>query len=171
LKNEKILQLNDSTFSYGSLYDSLKLKVAQYKINGSAAIYLPIGGRAGVNGGAIISENIFENERYRIGGNKLLRGFDEESIWAGFYFIATIEYRYLLGQNSYFYLFMDGANVKDNIIGPTRDKNYLGFGAGMTFETKAGIFGISYALGKLLEPDNPIDFRSAKIHFGYVNHF
>jgi hypothetical protein len=45
----------------------------------------------------------------------------------------------------------------------------LGFGAGLTFETKAGIFGLSYAVGK--QNSNPLDFRSSKIHFGYVNIF
>jgi len=47
--------------------------------------------------------------------------------------------------------------------------NPFGFGAGMSFETKAGIFSIMYALGKQF--DNPIDMKSAKIHFGIISTF
>ena len=45
----------------------------------------------------------------------------------------------------------------------------IGIGAGMTFETKAGLFGISYALGKL--DDTAFEFRTAKVHFGFVSLF
>jgi len=44
-----------------------------------------------------------------------------------------------------------------------------GFGVSAAIETKAGIFGITYAMGKQL--DNKISFKSAKIHFGYINYF
>ena len=44
-----------------------------------------------------------------------------------------------------------------------------GFGVGTTFETGAGIFSISYAVGSQL--DNPIDLRGAKVHFGFLNYF
>jgi hypothetical protein len=45
----------------------------------------------------------------------------------------------------------------------------LSFGAGISFETKAGIFNLTYALGKQL--NNPIILRAAKIHFGIVSLF
>jgi len=51
----------------------------------------------------------------------------------------------------------------------TTDNWLLGVGAGMAFETKAGVFGISYALGK--STGTPFDFKSAKLHFGFVNEF
>ena len=38
-----------------------------------------------------------------------------------------------------------------------------------SFATKAGIFNISYALGRQL--DNPLLFRSNKIHFGFISVF
>jgi hypothetical protein len=43
------------------------------------------------------------------------------------------------------------------------------FGAGISFQTKAGIFSMNYALGS--EQGNPIQFRGAKIHFGFINYF
>ena len=39
----------------------------------------------------------------------------------------------------------------------------------MAFETKAGIFNISYAAGK--RDDQKFNLRQAKIHLGYVNYF
>ncbi len=40
---------------------------------------------------------------------------------------------------------------------------------GMAFETKAGIFNISYAASK--EDDQKFNLRQSKIHLGYVNYF
>jgi hypothetical protein len=48
------------------------------------------------------------------------------------------------------------------------DKPY-GLGAGLNFETKAGIFSFTYAVGSL--QDEPLSFKEAKIHFGLVNLF
>ena len=40
----------------------------------------------------------------------------------------------------------------------------FGFGLGATFHTKAGNFYISYALGQ--QKNNPVSFKTGKIHFG-----
>src|SRR4029077_11988085 len=94
------------------------------------------------------SPNIFRNELYQIGGYKVLRGFDEESILASAYAVGTLEYRYLIAQNSFLFAFTDLGWAKNNVPGYQIDNSYLGFGLGLAFETKAGIFNISYALGK-----------------------
>ena len=44
-----------------------------------------------------------------------------------------------------------------------------GLGTGINFETKAGIFSFTYAVGSL--QDEPLSFKDAKIHFGLVNLF
>ena len=44
-----------------------------------------------------------------------------------------------------------------------------GFGAGLSLETSAGIFGISLAYGQ--ELGNPILLQRPKVHFGYVSLF
>ncbi|MBL4667825.1 MAG: BamA/TamA family outer membrane protein, partial [Flavobacteriales bacterium] len=135
--------------------------------------YIPITKRSVIKlsskNGYIFNENLFDNELLRIGGLLTLRGFDEESIFASLYTIETLEYRYILEQNSYLFLFIDGAYYENDGIDKFISDRPFGFGAGMSFETKAGIFSISYAIGKQF--DNPIVFRSAKIHFGFVNFF
>lgn len=156
-----------------SLYDGIKLNSNLYNSNSVLDFYFPVAKRSVIKlsskNGFTINESLFDNELIRIGGLFTLRGFDEESIYTTFYSIGTIEYRYILEQNSYLYLFFDQSYYeKDNIKGYISDRPY-GFGTGMSFDTKAGIFSISYALGQQF--DNPILFRSAKIHFGFINFF
>ncbi len=161
----------DQTFAF--LYDSVKTATVQYKFNWQFDQYWPIGKRStiktGIRGGSFISNPVFLNELYRIGGNKLLRGFDEESIFVSTFNVLTAEFRFLLSKNSFFQVFMDAAYVEDRTLGKFRKDFPYGFGGGITFETKAGMFAVSYALGS--QQGNPINFRSAKVHFGYYNLF
>jgi len=170
LGNKKIrknAQINEQ------LYDGLNLNSTLYTFNSDLAVYFPLRKRSviklGAQTGYTFNENLFDNELLRIGGLKTLRGVDEEAIFASFYSIQTLEYRFILEQNSFLYLFTDAAyyekNTKDNFLS---DRPFS-FGLGMSFETNAGIFSVSYAVGKQF--DNPVQFRSAKIHFGFVNFF
>lgn len=114
--------------------------------------------------------NVFyENELMKIGGLKSLRGFDEESINASAFSIFSLELRYLFETNSAIYAFADGGYYEKNTLFEFISDTPVGFGAGIDFETKAGIFTISYALGKQFS--NPIDLRASKIHFGIINRF
>lgn len=155
------------------VYDKLKLNSTQYTGDFEGSVFIPLLNRntvkIGVQTAFLDGETTFQNELFRIGGLKTLRGFDEESIFATAYSIFTLEYRFILEQNSYLYIFGDGAwYEKNNISDYVRDTP-VGFGAGISFETKAGIFSINYALGKQF--DNPIQLKSGKIHFGIVNYF
>jgi hypothetical protein len=107
----------------------------------------------------------------RLGGFSNLRGFDEESIYATSYGLINLEYRYLLGLNSFLQFFWNGAYIKNDAteIVSLKEDTPFGFGAGFSFETKGGIFNIAYALGR--QQNNPIDFRTAKVHFGSTGYF
>jgi len=111
----------------------------------------------------------FENELYQFGGARSLRGFDENLFTASIYSLQNAEIRYLFEQNSAFYLFWNGAYYYKNVALNVTEDFPWGFGIGMDFETKAGIFSLSYALGKQFE--NPFEIRTAKIHFGYISRF
>lgn len=154
-------------------YENIKLKTLQINIDLLAEYYIPLGNRStiktAVQGATIINQNLFQNELPRIGGLKTLRGFDEESIFASLYSIATAEYRFLLEQNSYLFAFFDQAYYENTSRSKRIFDRPFGFGAGITFETKIGIFSLTYALGKQF--DNPVNFRSGKIHFGIVSRF
>jgi outer membrane protein assembly factor BamA len=159
---------------YGELYDTLNLRSLQYRLKAQIEGYWPLFTASAIKasiraGGIIGEEDVFFNEQFRIGGNRILRGFDEESIFATNYLIGTLEYRLLIGQNSYLYAFTDYAWVEDKTnVNDVQDFPY-GFGAGLTFETRVGLFGVSLAYGKRL--DNPLDLSAPKVHFGYVSLF
>ena len=151
----------------------VRLNSYQFRLKGTLAHYFKLTRvstfKMAVNGGWFQSPAIFRNELFQIGGYKLLRGFDEESIFASQYAVGTLEYRYLLGRNSYLFYFVDGGWSKNTPVMPDPDNNYWGTGLGMAFETKAGIFNLSYAVGK--RDDTKFNMRQSKIHIGYVNYF
>jgi hemolysin activation/secretion protein len=138
-----------------------------------ADYFIPLGGRhvidLGTISGYIYNQELFVNELYRIGGLKSLRGFDEESIYASAYSIGKLEYRYLLEQNSFLFVFFNAAKYENKSRTIHLNDTPFGFGAGIDFETKIGIMSVSYAFGKQF--NNPIYFRNGKIHFGIVNYF
>jgi outer membrane protein assembly factor BamA len=175
-KNNVIVKLYDDrepSFDFNRLYDTLKLKSYQFRVKLQAIHYFPVSGastlKAAFNGGWFQSPSIFRNELFQIGGYKLLRGFDEESIFSSAYGVATAEYRYLLGRNSFIAAFVDYGSSKNNMVQTKTNSTFLGTGLGMAFETKAGIFNITYAVGK--RDADRFNFRQSKIHLGYVNYF
>ena len=173
-KNNDILGLADTSFNYASLYDSIKLRSYQLRVKIIAAHYFTAGKqgvlKAAVNAGVFSSGEIFRNELFQIGGYKLLRGFDEESIFATQYAVLTAEYRYLLGPNSYLFVFSDVGRVKNKYQSVNISNNFISTGLGLLFQTKAGLLNMSFAIGK--RDDVNFDLRrAAKIHFGYINYF
>ena len=155
------------------LYNNLVLKSIQFNsfvdFDGFIPLFRQSTINVGLNASFLSGENLFENELSRIGGNNLLRGFDEESIFASSYAVMNLEYRYLLEENSFLFLFGNAAWYENVAVNRNvRDLPY-GFGAGTSFETRAGIFTISYALGSQF--GNPVGFRNAKVHFGITSLF
>jgi hemolysin activation/secretion protein len=142
----------------------LKLNAARYFKTGKQTTF-----KAAFNGGWVQSPRIFRNELYQLGGFRMLRGFDEESIYASAYAVITAEYRLLIGLNSFLYAFTDGALVRNNSQFANNSNSFFGTGLGLAFETKAGIFNVAFAAGK--RNDLPFNLRQSKIHFGYVNFF
>lgn len=171
LKNlEKIKSLEEEN---PSLYEGVELNTTQYSGNLKLNYFIPIGRRSAVmigNQSAVVySDNVYQNELLRFGGLKILRGFDEEALTGSLYSFMTLEYRFLLDQNSYFALFSDGGFYESNTVSEYRNDQPIGIGAGINFETGAGIFSFNYAVGKQQEAS--FDLGVAKIHFGFVNIF
>ncbi len=168
-----IKDLSNPGFNFQSLYDSLGTKAYTFRFRGNVAKYFKTGKqttfKTALNVGLVQSPRIFRNELYQIGGFRLLRGFDEESIFASAYAVATAEYRILIGLNSYLYAFTDGAWAQNHSQYAHTSNTYFGTGLGLAFETKAGIFNIAFAAGK--RNDLSFNLRQSKIHFGYVNFF
>lgn len=156
-----------------NLYDSVKIQSYQFKLRLNAAWFFPIYKmfvlKTNLMAGLVHSEQIFQNELFRIGGLKTLRGFDEQSIFADRFLLGNLELKYLIQENSSFVLFYNAAMVKNSLAQNFQYDVPWGIGAGMNIETKAGIFSLFYAIGA--QKNNPVQFKSARIHFGFVNYF
>lgn len=149
------------------------IKLNQYSFSGIADFYIPIAGRfvgkIGTKGATKLADEIYENEMYRFGGMRTMRGMDESSHQVSSFAVGSIEIRYLLEQNSFVHLFFDQGWWESRTPTNFATDIPIGFGAGISFETKSGIFGLTYAMGKQF--NNPILIRNAKIHFGFTSFF
>jgi outer membrane protein assembly factor BamA len=178
LRNSQITGLRsptDPAYDFESLYTNIPERSVRLRSEMKVEGYIPLFQRTTIllrgRLGSIFSKDpIYSNEQYRLGGNKLLRGFDEESLFATKWAVTTTEWRLLISSNSFMAVFSDWGYI-ENITASTRTFQHpLGIGAGMNFETPAGIFGISAAVGRL-NPGDGLDFRATKFHLGYVSVF
>ena len=172
--NATIASIQDPSFNYAQLYDSVGSKNYQCRIRLAAAHYFRTGPfstfKIGLQAGYYISPSVFRNELFQIGGFKVLRGFDEESIYANRFAVGTAEYRLLLSLNSYLSFFSDGGFATNRFQSFQTNNYFIAAGIGIVFETKLGLLNFSYAAGK--RNDIPFNLREAsKIHVGYVNYF
>jgi len=154
-------------------YSGVEMNSVRYRLQGKVRGYIPLHTRwvavLGAEGGGLFGKNPLVNEMFRIGGMNSLQGFEDLSIRASSYGIGLVEMRFIIAKIAYLNAFFNGAWYEQKV-----SVNYLndfpfGFGLGITFTTKAGLFYLSYALGKQLE--NPISFRTGKIHFGLALQF
>ncbi|MBX3164360.1 MAG: hypothetical protein KF900_07760 [Bacteroidetes bacterium] len=150
------------------VYKTVLLRSTQFQFDCNMAAYIPLYRnnvlKLSVQAASVFGNTLFRNELLRIGGLKTLRGFDEESIYTSTYIIPTIEYRFLFAQNSNIFLFTEGAFYENNSNKPYIKDTPISFGAGVNFDTKAGILSLTYALGNQF--NSGFDLRNGKIHFG-----
>ncbi|MCS6934243.1 MAG: BamA/TamA family outer membrane protein [Chitinophagales bacterium] len=174
-KNNQIVSLYDEVAGkpFAHLYDTARMRTFQFRISATIEKYWRLADRhtikTNIDGRYFFSQRVFTNEMYRLGGNSSLRGFDDQSIFTPYYLLGNVEYRFLLTRNSYTGVFFNAALVRDLRASANKPDWPFGFGATGSIETKAGIFAITYALGRQL--GNRLAFRESKIHFGYINYF
>ncbi|HEU4903240.1 MAG TPA: BamA/TamA family outer membrane protein [Flavisolibacter sp.] len=174
-KNNLILELKDPTdpaFDFERLYDTVKLSAYQFRVNFSGAQFVQLGKQTTLkfagNAAVFQSPTVFRNELFQIGGNRLLRGFNEESQFVSQYGVGTVEFRLLTGLNSNFFGFVDGGWGKyplENVTSHT----YISTGAGLSFQPKAGLINVTWAVGR--RDDTDFNLRQSKIHIGFVSFF
>ncbi len=161
-------------FDFASLYDSIPTQVAQARIRLDVGFYLPLFQSSSLGlslkAGHFYSKTaLYQNELFQLGGYYSLRGFDERSLLASSYLIWTAEYRWITGPDSRFYLFVDYGWLEENSVAAYFTEHPLGIGAGLTFATPAGQLAVNLAFGAR-QGQQP-DWRSPKIHLGYVGRF
>jgi hypothetical protein len=162
----------EPTFDFGDLYTGLTGNQYRFRGNLSAFRFQPVGSiftvKMGLMAGAVFSERaVYRNEQFRLGGNRRLRGFNEEALFATRYAIATAEWRLLLGGNAYLAAFGDWGYLENINVERREFIRPLGLGLGLHLATATGMFGISMAVGRADVGVVP-DWRGARIHLGYV---
>lgn len=164
---QKIPELNED------LYSGIQLKSNQLEFTYKAGYFIPLLKRFSfhteIKGGQKFNEQLLQNELFRVGGSRDLRGFDENSFGLSSYHIGTADFRFLLDRDSHVLLFFDQAYVERKVLDEFSRDTPFAFGIGTQFNTGAGNFILSYALGS--QQDNPILLRNGKVHFGFVSIF
>lgn len=175
IRIEKVKFYDKVNASFYTVYDSMQILSYQVLIQYDLAKPVLLGKRVvlfnQLSGFHFISPSVYFNELFRFGGNKSLRGFNEQSLFASSASIFNLEVRYLLSENSFLKLFGNTAYYIDQSSRPGKiDSDFpYGFGGGINLDTGSGIVNMSVALGK--SKYNPIDLKNAKIHFGLINYF
>ncbi len=110
-------------------------------------------------------------EQFKLGGTNSLRGYREEQFSGTRLAWTNLEYRFLWGSGSRFFIFADYGYFfrkarlnEDGIFGKISGQK-LGYGFGLRINSRAGLLGIDYGIG---ENDR---LSEGKIHFGIVNKF
>ncbi|MGW8122465.1 hypothetical protein ACV07N_07370 [Roseivirga echinicomitans] len=157
-----------------ALYQGIDLKTLQYTFEMGFQNYLRLKNNFvlvnKLSGGLKANEQLFQNDAFRLGGLKSIRGFNENFFFATKYALATLEGRLLFDESSYLLLFTDLAHLRGEFKeSPTSDWA-LGMGAGLSFATSSGIFNFIYALGSS-QNTGRFNFNQSKIHFGYTTKF
>lgn len=158
------------------LYANVDMNTLQYQYDLDISHYQPLGRKttflSALHGGWLSSTNLFQNDAYRIGGLKTLRGFNEAGFFATRFLYSNLESRFYLDDTSYLMLFADIGYIEERFV---RQENKeadlaLGFGTGISFATNTGIFNFVYALGTS-NSTGAINFNQSKIHFGFTTRF
>ncbi len=154
-------------------YDSIRLSKSIYRITTDNSFYAPLGKRSvgviGISGALLTDNEVLQNQMFRIGGFRTLRGFDEGSILASSYILPRAEYRFLTDASSFISAFYNAAFYQKNLRGNKFSDTPYGFGLGYTYLTKVGFFNVSFAVGK--QQQNPLDLSASKVHVGYLSRF
>lgn len=118
---------------------------------------------------SLAGPQLFLNEMHRIGGTKTLKGIDEEAILASSFSIASAEFRYFTGPNSFFSMLVNGAWYEKRLLQEYERGLPWGIAAGVTLQTRPGILSLFFALGD--GPDTQFAFRNTKVHVGLTSLF
>ncbi len=155
-----------------SLYDGVDLETLQVTGQLDAAWGTQLGKRSlfysRVQAGFIEDDQLFQNDLFRIGGLRTMRGFTENNFYVSSYAVATLEYQLFFEAFSYLFLFADQGLLENASAGTGLDYP-TGFGFGLNLRTGGGDLQLVYALGRTA--DQPVNFSLSKFHFGYIAKF
>ena len=153
-------------------YSLENIKAKQSYVYLLAEHNLPISGNHWLNlkgeTALLNSDNTFStNELLRFGGWNSMRGFNENSLYADFYYYGNAEYRYLIGEQAFFDAFLQYGQLNNKALS-VKPKLYS-FGVGFNFFLPIGLMTFQISNGN--EFGNTIKFGDTKIHWGILSRF
>ncbi len=171
--NKKISPRIGNNPTTDTIFRNIDLNSTQWTLHLSVQKFFYTGKNTSVMlktvGGAVINNQLFMNELYRLGGLNSIRGFNQNAFYASQYLVNTAEARLYFEESSYLLAFVDYAYLSYQIPTQSFKDTPLGMGAGISFSTKGGIFNFVYAMGT--SQFQQLGINQAKIHFGYVSRF
>ena len=164
--NDKILLKINPSFGKRTLNSN---STNQIKIETSASYIWDLNSRNSIyikNTNVFLKSNTYlNNELFRIGGSKSIRGFNEQSIFVDQYIMFNLEYRFLTSKKSYLYTITDFA--KTATLGNT--KNLTSLGLGFQFINKNSLINISSSIGR--NESEKFDFKNVKLIINWKTYF
>jgi len=146
----------------------LDLVKTSYRVMGGITGYIPVFKplvlMLRAQTGSMLNGPHYRNEMFKIGGEGQIRGFTENELYASTYLLYTAELRYVFGRNSDVHAFFDGGVYEQQGYGNYLFDTPFGFGLGVNVGVRSGVFYFEYALPR--QRNNPISFKTGKIHFG-----
>ena len=115
----------------------------------------------------LFTENPLQNQLFRLGGIKSIRGFEEQSIPATLASILSTEYIYRLGNTMNVFSIIDLGYIEDQTINNT-DK-LISFGFGLDFIRKSNQLSLIFANGKTSNTN--FNFSNSKVHISLTTRF
>lgn len=170
--NSKIGELrNTNGESLAKLYQGIPLSQLTFSLMVDLNKYTSIGGdfvlKTRLDSKFWLSETISTGEMHYIGGNKLPRGFDDNSFIVPWYVSFSNELQYYLSEYFYSNIFVDVATLKNRLNNEVVSP--IGLGVGLSFKASDNIFRINIGTGYLGE--SKFSLGSMKVHLSYASVF
>jgi len=163
---ERVIALNPNLPA--DRYDTINLQTTNVELMTRLEFQRMMNKQMGIYLNASIAHQsnaqLINNQLYRLGGLKTLRGFNEEFFFTSSYVVSQAEWRLYFEQESYLFAFYDQGFLKTNDW-----RSPLGFGGGFSLRTNSGLFSFAMAVGK--QQNMPLELANMKVHFGYLSRF
>jgi outer membrane protein insertion porin family len=156
---------NEFSVRYYTIFNKVEdKKITKQAVESSYFQVFPVAARlyftTKLSAKLIQNKEITDYEYFYLGGNSTLRGFMENQFYGYRTGLINMEFRYLLGKDTRFFLFTDYGYVENSFY---RYGKLFGFGFGLRIATRLGLFGFDYGFGYQERLRNPLE---GIVHFG-----
>ncbi|MGM0650248.1 MAG: BamA/TamA family outer membrane protein [Bacteroidota bacterium] len=119
--------------------------------------------------GIMLSNPLFHNEIFRMGGPDLFRAYQNYAFWTPWYASLSTDILFYPDKYSSLFLFAEAGVLESKKGLVTGRFCPLSVGGGVNINTNLGVLRISYGIARSI--DAILDFRQSQIYIGYKNNF